>query len=543
MALKLEQDLVGPKPTVVALAGAFGSGKTTLLLALLEAVVTREMNPHEIAVILNEEGGISECTPGHDIAREILANGCATCGDEREVPNAIEVLRQQKAGLGHELKLVFYEGFGSVSGAETARTFRNAGYPLHTIGILNGENHEAMLADYSHLLASHVAEATLAIVVTKLRRSRVPAPITDFIAKQWVGKVNVAVIPSKIGAPVIPDDFVARLLARPFTIAACGHGCGAGCTHDHHHSHHHHHHGHVDVSEHREVHGAFPYAFRLKLGVTAEQVQAYFDDLVRQGLARAKGATETESFNVTFYGRWQVKPVSCSDNPQTLIVYFGRGAVVSPKELYERLVDSPIGNKEVGEEWHGYEMQRHSDLPVAKLIERNQQLRAEVAELRPYVTSDGVLVTHPTSLQNLKEGARREGVKSSCMAPAITTCLEYWLQAVPLLQEPTLTTPSREKAWCELGVSIAWWATERYEEPLPAELLKQVREAKPAVLIAHGLLSLDSLRQNLWWRFWQVKEFERALTFSGDFMKEEQELIERATAHLEELKAQPITIV
>lgn len=540
MALRFAQDLVNPKPVIVALAGAAGAGKTTLLLALLEVVVKGGIDPNEIAVILNEEGGISECVPQHGIVREILANGCATCGDEREVPNAIEALRQQKVEQGYELKLVFYEGFGSVSGTEMARTFRGAGYPLHLIGVLNSENHDAMLADYSRLLASHVAEATLAVVVTKLRRARVPAPIADFIREQRERKSKVMVIPSKLGIPKMPDDLVTRLLVRPFAIAPTGHVCGAGCTHDHHH--HDHDHSHADASEHREVHGLFPYSFRLKSGVSAAHVQAHFGEHVRRGLVRVKGATETESFNVTFYGTWQVKRMSASDNPRTLIVYFRKGAVISPKELYETLVEHPIGNKEVGEEWHGYEMQRYSDLPVATLIVRNQELRAEVAKLHPRITSDGVLVTHPTSLQNLKEGARREGVKLSCMVPAITTCLEYWLQAVSLLQEPTLTTPSREKAWCELGVSIAWWATERYDQELSPELLGRVSDAKPAVLIAQGILSLDSLRQNLWWWFWQVKEFERALCFPGDFTEEEQKLIERAKAYLEKLKAQHITI-
>lgn len=523
------------KPTIVALTGAVGAGKTTILLALVEAIIAKGLYPNEIAIVLNEEGGVSECIPQHGIVREILANGCATCGDEREVPKAIETLRQQKQNQGSELKLVFYEGFGSVPATEMVRTFYNEGYPLHVIGVLNGENHENMLVDYSRLLASHVAEATSAVVVTKLRRARIPAHIADFIAEQRKGKANIVVLPSKFGSPKVSDDLVTRLLARPFTIAPIGHVCGTGCVHDYHHHNH--------LSEHRDVHGLFPYSFRLKSGVTAKQLQTYFGDLFRQGFVRLKGATESESFNATFFGKLQVKPISVLDNPRTLIVYFRKGAVVSPKELYETLVEYPIGNKDVGEEWHGYEMQRHSDIPVATLIERNQELRAEVAGLRPYVTSDGVLVTHPTSLQNLKEGARREGVKSSCMMPAITTCLEYWLQTVPLLQVPTLTTASREKAWREIGVSLAWWASEQYEEPLSSELLVRVQDAKPAVLVSLGLLSLDSLRQNLWWWYWQVKELERALEFIGDCTEEEQGIVRQARVHLERLEAQLITVV
>jgi hypothetical protein len=276
--------------------------------------------------------------------------------------------------------------------------------------------------------------------------------------------------------------------------------------------------------------------------VSALQVQAYFGQLLRQGLARVKGATETESFNGTYFGALAIKPISDTDNPRTLIVYFRKGAIISPQELYDTLVECPIGNREVGEEWHGYEMQRHSDRSIPELIARNQQLQTEVATLLPYVTGDGVLVTHPTSLQNLKEGARREGVRSSCLVPAITICLEYWLQAVSLLQESRVVESSRTKALRELGVSLAWWATESYDQPLALELLKRVGEAKPAVLIAQGLLTLDSLRQNLWWWYWQVKEFKRALAFPGDFTPEEQALIVQANEHLDWLKSQSITI-
>jgi hypothetical protein len=90
----------------------------------------------------------------------------------------------------------------------------------------------------------------------------------------------------------------------------------------------------------------------------------------------------------------------------------------------------------------------------------------------------------------------------------------------------------------ELAVSLAWW-TKAYGHRFDASLVSTVHNLKPAVMLARGLTSVQTLRADPFWRYWQVLEYQTALECGGSFTPEEMSRITEARAHLAHLADRP----
>ncbi|NBD73986.1 hypothetical protein GVX82_03010 [Patescibacteria group bacterium] len=488
---------------LTALVGTLGAGKSTVLKALTEEHARCGLKRDELAILVNEVGGMTEIDTPY--ARVItLPNGCFTCQDEQTLTNTLAVLDAQG------VKLVLMEGFGVVSGEETRTFLAHSKYPFHIVGIVDAQNFRDNMVLYGELMGSHVRVANAGIVVTKLS-GEFPEDVESFVAQYANARVPVFTlleheiyVPGKLLAALKRDGHHPQ-----HHRGSCGHGHGHGHGH---HVHDGHHHG--------DVHGWATYAMALKPDATLYDLMSILGRHVVSGLARAKGVVSGTSFNVApGTSDWNIKTAPSGTIP-FLILYIKAGTELDVASIAS-LVEEPVADTR-----KSHEVIR---VDVAELDRLEALLKSGVEEIvtrEPTVTSTGLLVTHPERLQLLKEASRRPQVKDKWFPQVMEACLRYWVKCSAVIAEGDLSDDGLNTSMRELGVSLAWWV-EEFAEVLPNDLVEAVRRCQPARLVAQGLFELAALRTDPFWRYWQVKEYLRALDLEPDLP-----LVQEARAHL-----------
>jgi G3E family GTPase len=507
---------------IVAIVGALGAGKTTTGLALTEALHRAGYHPSEVTYVVNEAGGVALFTSSY--ARVVsLPNGCFTCQDEDELRYVLGKLAS--AGT----RVVILEGFGLVSGDEVAAFLEQTGYSYQIVAVLAAAGFETTRLRYGKdMMASHLRVATR-IVVTHF-------PTHDF--EQSTGSLmgfcnehgpGVPTSITRTGEPSWPDHFTTAVLERRF-VPGYGHVCGHGCTH-------HSHAQHNPTSDSSLVHGWRTFWLSLQPSVSLSDLKRVLSPWVEDGVVRVKGVVGGTSFNVA-PGRSDWNETRAGEGAYA-VLYLDetKCAIADMLDLVSLCGEIPAPAR-------SFQLLRIDTDPTATHEEIGRMLEA-FSVITPKVPSQGGLITHPEEMQLLQQMARRPMMATRWKERVYEKCLAWWVCCAQILAEhhddlqlrPEVSTNERE-----LGVSLAWWAHE-YRDSLSADLLKAVRECKPAVLVARGVLGLTQLRKDPFWGFWQWEELQRALAYPGDFIPEEAALIAQANEHLDRLKNQLITVV
>jgi len=526
MALNISQRVVAGQSDmkIVAIVGTLGAGKTATGLAFAKALNDAGYQPTEVAYVVNEAGGTPLFDSSHATVLT-LPNGCFTCQDEDEL---LEMLRQQEQ-MG--VKLAIIEGFGLVSGDEVEEFLRKAGYSYQIVAVLDTVGFATNRLRYGDdMLASHVRVAS-GVILTKVQSGALLGDTSLSSVVEFVQNLRetIPVTVTYEKHPTWPSELTAVVLAKRFVASRHGYACGHGCSHPDHK----HHHGDGDSSL---VHGWRTFWLSLRATVGLDDLKQALGPWVDEGVLRLKGVAGGQSFNVA--------PGQPSWNESLAAV--GSYAVLYLDETrcdisqLKDIVDLCAG---VPEPARSFQLLRIDTDPEATNAEIERLLGAfDMGS--PVIPTKGGLVTHPEEMQLLQQMARRPAMEKLWKLRVYMKCLYRWVMLAEFLEgnRPSftdlaaLTTNERE-----LGVSLSWWADE-YREKLPEALLEAVRRCKPAVLTARGVLALTQLRRDKFWRFWQVKEFERALAFPGEFTEEEMTLIAQAGGHLERLKAESIMV-
>lgn len=486
---------------LTAFVGTLGAGKSTVLQALAEELAHSGLARDELAILVNEVGGMTEIETPY--ARVItLPNGCFTCQDEQTLTNTLAELDAQG------VKLVLMEGFGVVSGEETRIFLAHSKYPFHIVGIVDAQNFRDNMVLYGELMGSHVRVANAGIVVTKLS-GEFPEYVESFVAQHTNARVPVFTlleheiyVPGKLLAALRRDGHHPH-----HHRGSCGHG------HDHgHHVHDGHHHG--------DVHGWAMYAMALKPDATLYDLMSILERHVVSGLARTKGVISGMSFNVApGTSDWNIKTAPSGTIP-FLILYIKAGTGLDVASLAS-LVEEPVADTR-----RSHEVIRVDVTELDRLEALLKSGVEEIVTLEPTVTSTGLLVTHPERLQLFKEASRRPQVKDKWFPQVMKACLRYWVKCSAVIAEGDLSDDELNTSKRELGVSLAWWV-EEFADSLPNGLVEEVRRCHPAHLVAQGVFELVALRSDPFWRYWQVKEYLRALDLEPDLP-----LVQDARAHL-----------
>lgn len=495
---------------IYALAGTLGSGKTSSIIPLIEALKAQGVEPANIAVVMIDTAGVGEMYSEINscVRLEVLPNGCFTCGDPDVVRKRIGIL--EKAGVRH----IILEGFGVISGDEIVATLAQLERPCDIIACLDGRQFERNCElGLEALIGSHVAVATMGVLVTKIA-----VPSQKMIAflkrcgndQRW----------STSAAPSFPEVWQRDLLRRrpvPRFAAVV-----------------------VDVLRHSDaavgVHGWPDIAFRLCSGVTIEDLQASFTECVASGAVSLKGVVHGIEFRaVPGADIWDCKISQAQSN--VVVLYLKPGTPESLIVPCYTLFDERLPRS--------YEVVRSGKGDPAVVADFLRRFVEENVSQVPIVSSVSknklALVTHPEGWQLMKELARRTSQVDEWFLPVMQVFIQYWLRCGQVLVEKEsdfeayfLATHQRE-----LGVSLAWWV-HRFGVSLSRELLAEVYRANPAYLVARGILALEALRTDDFWRFWQALEYLRALSFGLDYLTEaEKQEVDSARERVYSLASTP----
>ncbi len=493
---------------IIAIIGAFGAGKSTCAMALARTLNNIGYGPTEVAIVVNEVGGMTEIRTPH--ARVvILPNGCFTCEDEATFTK--ELSRLEKEGV----KVVVMEGFGIVSGEETATFLRTTEYLYAIIGVIDGQKHETNRTLYGNLLPTHVSAATAGVIVTKCVGGEVPGPVLEFLRNH----TQVQIVPLEGVPELLPRALVDQCMASSSQRRLVMHCAAEGCVHHHH----------LPGQDHQsQVHDWNMYAMTLRADVTVEGLQAVLNDHVVRGEMRAKGVAGSNSFNaVPGSGEWNVNQTSPGETP-FLVLYVASGVSVDYSLLMPMVEEAKSGDNR-----RSYLIIRDNVSNLPELVRLIEEGIYNICNLRPVPTAQGFLVTHPEPLQLTKEISRRPQVKEVWFFLVIEACIRYWVACTEFLAShgDDLNPVGRETSERELGVSLAWWAVE-FQDKLPPELYNQVAAVAPALLVARGLEKVQSLRADAFWRYWQMTEYLRALDMDLPPGNERGEFVQAARARI-----------
>ncbi|MFM2424095.1 MAG: hypothetical protein RLZZ70_484 [Candidatus Parcubacteria bacterium] len=505
---------------VVAFVGTFGAGKTTTGLAFAAALAKAGYSQSDVTYVVNEVGGTPLFSSPH--AEVVtLPNGCFTCQDEDEL---LAVLHTE-AGKG--TKVVILEGFGLVSGDEVQEFLLTAGYSYQIVAVLDvsGFIDNRRIYYGEDMLASHLRVAT-GIIHTKRQLydsewfDERPMDFTKLHAP------GTPVCVTEDGQPSWPKTLTSAVLAKRTILPKAVHVCGHGCT-DHHHNHNHD----TDVSL---VHGWRTFWLNLRDTVRLADLQRVMNPWVEKGVVRLKGVVDGKSFNVT-PGQTNWNIAQASEGSYVVLYLDERRCSVA---MIEGLVDLC---RELPQPARSHQLLRIDTDPAATSAEIGRLLESFLGR-KPLVSPYGGLITHPEEMQLLQQMTRRPAQARQWKLPVYTACLWYWVRSVDLLSEQTA---GEEAVLCtnkrELGVSLAWWASEFWEK-LPQDLQEAIYQSNPAVLTAEGVLALTQLRRDSFWREWQKLEHKRALAFQGSFTAEKEGFIAQANQHLKQLEATTLLI-
>jgi hypothetical protein len=480
---------------IFALVGTLGSGKTSSILPLVQALQARDVRPEAIAVIMIDTAGVgmmySEIS--RRVRLEVLPNGCFTCGDPKEVRDRVVTL--ERAGIRH----IILEGFGVISGDEIAAALAQLGRPCDIIACLDGRQYyRNCCLGLRALIRSHVAVATLGVLVTKTT-----SPSKNLVAllekcgggRRW----------SASAAASFPEAWQGDLWRRrPLPRFAA-----------------------VAVEEMRQsgasigVHGWPDIAFRLRAGVTIPALKKAFGSDIVLGALSLKGVVAGTEFRAVPGARtWEEKASTAESN--VVVVYLRPGTSERTIAPHYGLFEERLSRS--------YELIRSGAGDPKAVAGFLQRFVSGSQEKEPAVSGVGQnklsLVTHPEAWQLAKELARRKAFQQEWFLPVMKCFIQYWVRCQRLLveREGDFDTEFLATHRRELGVSLAWWA-HCFAVDLPEPDLRAVYSAKPAYLVARGIVALEALRSDDFWRYWQALEYLRALGFGLDYLMEEEKAV------------------
>lgn len=500
---------------VLAVVGTFGSGKTTVTLRTL-VELSATLSRDKVAYLLNDEGTYLDGDLGNAYAQVFtMTNGCFTCGDTREVSDRLRQL--EESGV----QLVIMEGFGLISGYETLAFLTSTPYPFHIATLVDFQHFDVNKEVYEEVLASQIGVASLGVFVTRAPReinflNFDKTPVSKFVVSKNRNHAPIHILKDAgISQSQIDQVLLNTSKGKPVQPCAC--------------KHHHHSHGKAEqASDHVVNHGHYMYSFELQATATLENIRTAFGSV--EGVVRIKGAVGGKKFNMV-HGTWNVED---GDTRNYFTVYSRQPIDISQLGII-RLIQNQAESFDNSAE--SYTLLRQDS-------GSESALRAEISRLlkgiplSPVVTKDdggNILITHPETLQTVKELSRRPSVKDTEFVTTLGVCLQYWLTCVHWLKENEQSIAPKRLSVnkVELGVSIAWWVSE-FESKLDAGLVAMAKSFKIGELVAEGALGYESINSDPKKAYWQMKELEKALRF-GKTQGDDGQKLNMALTHFKKL--------
>lgn len=496
---------------IFSVVGALGAGKTTFVLNAIRGLGLRGYDTKKIAFVVNDEGGSVDGELASSSAEVVaMTNGCFTCSDNEDLRKQLS--RLEKSGL----EWVFLEGFGLIPGNETRSFLEECGYRFHILCLLSSFHHNQDLVRYSEVVKSQTAAATLAVGITKFEGVMTKDhPLMDFVSENCPGKIVVQISGTEVPEFVLDffqdsgqhaDGGVVRIRRH----RCSHHGCG---------------HVHISLGEedshaHHDVHGAYPYHFKLRPEATFDKLRKVFGE--KDFLLRVKGAVEGRLFNevhgdwkqtiedtrrfVTFYASREVDMVHDLPGLNEIVIFEEMSLTTDPGYTQLR-VESGTREDTVREITVLME-----SIPTAPIV--NHQ--------------DGCveIITHPEALQLAKELSRRPSVKEEWFPIVINRCISYWILCARALGDYShLEIIGKPKNQRELSVSLVWWVN-RYPN---GDYFASLTAFRPGLMLAAGISDLETLippgQDGI---CWQCKEFEEVLLYGIDHGEDPQTMIAAA---------------
>ena len=480
----------------------------------LNALAAQGVKKESIAYILNDEGQVDGALVER-VAQVIpMTNGCFTCNDEASTLSALK-----KIEVTGTVKLVFFEGFGIVSGDETKKFLESSGYNYEIVCVLDCKHLKKNQVRYLDVLTTQLKAATLGIGISKHADHMVKEDATtpdalDFIAE--VGNhVPVFFIPTGGSLPSEMLDHLAMAKSSKHTGHEHHEHGMCACGHDHeHHTHEHEH----------DVHSIYPYSFHLRKEVKLDQIK---NSLAGAScIQRIKGATEGRLFNAVF-NDWRF----CQEDNRRFITFYADRRIELARDI-PKLVEfvEEQSQRTVEEEVkQSYELLREDNVPAEETVKEIEALLVEFPVLPVLNNNAGgcvQLITHPEILQLVKEISRRKSVFDTHFPRVIERCMEYWIKCAEYLyaNQLCILASDIDTNMRELGISIAWW-TERYGKEFSPALVGRVLATRPAHLVAKGFKSLSSLNSDPERAKWQCIETFEAVKFGVKHGEDREEMV------------------
>lgn len=482
---------------VVALSGTANAGKSVTAEKIIARLVDSGVRSQDIAMIMNEVGGSDDyyATISSVIELVVMPSGCFTCGDGSVLNSKVNEL--ESAGK----KVVIVEGFGLISGDELDLALRLLRKPFSIVTVLDESMFERNLEIYGYdFVASQVRVATTGILLTKgSSEEDVSEVVQEFLRRN----VQQGVPWARSMQPGFPIEWSQSLLEVQVPSAFSANAVVAR----------------IAMANSDGAHGSPMAGFVLKKGVSLGHVQNALQELVSSGNCRVKGAVSGTAFSVG----WGESNWNCKDADPLLsyLIVYLKGVeldvVLAP--LYELvLVAERLSRSYETLRVPGYSQE------VVNLLEGFVRGYGGAVNSRVSRLSGGwvSVVTHPEDMQLAQQCARRVAHQEEWRSRVYLTCLEYWVLCVGSVKEHRGNIPPDflNNHQLELGVSLAWWATEFWED-LSETQRTSIVSCKPALLAAEGVMSLKALRaDDDFWRYWQALEYLRALTFGREHLNE-----------------------
>ena len=379
-----------------------------------------------------------------------------------------------------------------------------SGYPFHVLSLVSARHYHQDLIRYSDVVGSQIAAATVAVVVTKCDILDLDHPVLEHIAEHHRGAKVIMSCSFEL------MDIVLGLFRGGKNHDASrvrhkhGHSCGCvrieipvdTATDDNHHG---------------EVHGAYTYHFELTSGATLTAIQEVFTG--RDFLLRVKGAINGHLFNEV-HGEWTI---IVADDRRFVTFYTLREVDIT--------VDLPgltalvVRKNEPSLTTPSYSQLRNEDSVSREDTVREIELMLKGIPTEPITVPStfGIrVITHPESLQGVKELSRRPSVKDEWFPVVLRRCVEYWIKcaAYIMTHHSQVVHTELSKNRRELAVSIVWWHN-RYQHFFGSEITHSLGNLGLGLMGAAGILSLTSLMDTKPGETvnWQCMEFTEVLAF------------------------------